>query len=198
MFTQQNAIANANNTYTIFDTVGTNVSLKFYDLSQTAVYTSKDRNGFDRTQLITSGTPTIGVSNDPTSGEFGNIIFGKTTPAEAFAAAVEIFAGNNTGSGLTPPLPILPSYASSETQISINLLPNIPQVYVIPSTTRLITFCTTGQDLVYYTSDGTTPTTNNAWFYSFGKETWDNNIPVGLAMKFISATANQLAIVVRY
>lgn len=198
MAIQQTAILNANYTYTVYDTVGSNVSLRFYDLNQTTVYSTTSPGGFNRTQLVTSGTPTIGISDDPTSVEFGNIIFGQTTPATAFSTAIQVFAGSQPGSILTPPTPLPQPFATSELQTSLSLIGNIAQTFLIPSTARLITFCTTGQNLVYYTTNGSTPNLYNAWFYSFGKETWDNNIPVSSTMKFLSETPNQLAIVVRY
>lgn len=93
---------------------------------------------------------------------------------------------------------IIQASVATETQFSIPLVGGVPSSFAIPFSTRLFTICTNGNDLVYYTTDGSLPTTNNAWFFSLGKETWDNNIPMGATMTFLSPTDSQIAIVVRY
>lgn len=90
------------------------------------------------------------------------------------------------------------SSVTTENQFSIALVGGIPSSFAIPFSTRLFTICTNGNDLVYYTTNGSLPTTNNAWFFSLGKETWDNNIPMGATMTFLSPSDSQIAIVVRY
>jgi hypothetical protein len=90
------------------------------------------------------------------------------------------------------------SIVSTETQINMNLAAGIARSFVVANDVRLMTFCTNGSDLVYYTTDGSNPTIDNAWFFAFGKETWDNNIPAGTTIKFLSPATNKLVLVVRY
>lgn len=107
-----------------------------------------------------------------------------------------IAAGLTGGGGST--VNSIQATVSSESQFSLPLIANVVSTFTITAETKLFTVCTNGADLVYYTTDGSTPTDSNAWFFPYAKETWDNNIPVGSTIKFLSPTANKLVLVARY
>lgn len=106
-----------------------------------------------------------------------------------------IAAGLTSGGGAVNAVQVT---ATSEDQFSLPLTANTVATFTVTTDIRQLTMCTNGNDLVYYTTDGSTPTDDNAWFFPYGKETWDNNIPVGSTIKFLSPTANKLVLVARY
>lgn len=149
--------------------------------------------------LIQYGVVLISIASAVDADGYGNTIFGVTSDPTAANAACQTTLGDagGSGGGGSGGSNSIQVAATGEVQTSLPLLAGVARTFAITPDIRLLTVCTDGADLVYYTTDGSTPTSNSAWFFPYAKETWDSNIPVGATMKFLSPTASKVVIITR-
>jgi hypothetical protein len=93
------ATINSNNSsYTITDTIGGSTIKTVYPLGEAYTTYIQDVSGNKTLQLWHGGQPTIALSNNPLSPNFGNSIFGSTDPDTA-QTAVQANVGAAKGGG---------------------------------------------------------------------------------------------------